>query len=214
MAKEEQDKIDKTLLGKKAGNMLIRTGLYTILLGLPYPWNNGFVIGSIFAVMFADVALSIISLNKLIHVSATTNNKGTVASLIILFVVAIGVGLLFFFGEKDPTILVQNNSINVQGMYGIEIPFEQITSITLIKETMNEIGPGRRTNGFGGLGQTLKGNFQVDTGEAQLLFVQANTAPTIQILRDDESTIYISLRDSAQTQALFKTMQDTLDNAE
>ena len=122
----------------------------------------------------------------------------------------IGVCALTFFGTKDPTVNVHmfDSKIEIKGMYGLEIAVAEITGIALFEESMADIGVTARTNGFGGFGQAMKGHFTLNNRDEVLLFVQADTAPTIQIMRNGAQDIYLSFRDGEATKALYGEMSD------
>lgn len=71
---------------------------------------------------------------------------------------------------------------------------------------MKEIGVGSRTNGYGGFGDTLKGNFKSDTLGETILFVRANSAPTIKIERAGKKDIYISFNNAERTNLLYSNL--------
>lgn len=75
-------------------------------------------------------------------------------------------------------------------MYGVEIDFSEILEISLIEESMSDIGIGIRSNGYGGFGGSLKGNFKSDSIGDTLLFVYAKSSPTIKIERANKKDIY------------------------
>ena len=89
---------------------------------------------------------------------------------------------------------VDKNSISA--MYGLSVDFSDISDITLLEQSMREIGEGVRTNGFNG--GAWRGHFT-----AGLLFVVPDSSPTIRIERYTASTIFISFRDSVQTPMLY-----------
>lgn len=126
------------------------------------------------------------------------NRFTTIIIIVVSVVVLVGMGVMFSLGERDPGVYVYQNHMEIQGMYGLSIGFDSITEVSLLSETMQEIGRGRRLNGYNGLGGTLKGHFT-----AGLLFVQEYTAPTIRIERYNHTNVYISFRDSQQTEMLF-----------
>jgi hypothetical protein len=123
---------------------------------------------------------------------------------IIVAVVLVAVAILLYVGFRETEIAVLDDGIEIKAAYGPIVPYADITDIVLHEESMNTIGTGERTNGFGDVGQTLKGNFHSETFGDTLLFVQANTAPTIQINRSNgERTIFISFKDSEATRMLY-----------
>jgi hypothetical protein len=91
-------------------------------------------------------------------------------------------------------------------MYGLSVGLSEISNISLIERSMREIGPGMRTNGYGGIGGALKGHFQSNSLGKKLLFVQAASSPTIKIERIDRKDIYMSFRDAETTRAVFSEL--------
>lgn len=124
----------------------------------------------------------------------------TIAFVGIIFVL---VGTMEYYGLKDPVVNILDNSIQIKAMYGVSIDFSEITNISLIEKSMDNIGVGRRTDGYGGFGETLKGNFESDINGKTLLFVRSKTSPTIKIERTDKKDVYISLRNSTNTEQLY-----------
>jgi len=126
-------------------------------------------------------------------------------SFIITGVVIIGAAALILVGMRDPVVEVSDGRIRIGGMYGLIVELSEVTSVTLADKTMNEIYGGEsvmRTNGYGGFGQTNKGHFQSATYGDHMLFVQAETAPTIHIERRF-TDIFISFHESEKTVRLY-----------
>ncbi|ADY55273.1 hypothetical protein Sgly_0930 [Syntrophobotulus glycolicus DSM 8271] len=121
-------------------------------------------------------------------------------------IILIAVGALFYYGEKDPEASILDHRIQIKAMYGLSIDFSEIADISLIEESMSDIGIGARTNGYGGIGETLKGNFKSDALGETLLFVQSRSSPTIKIERTDKKDIYISFRNSESTEQLYREL--------
>jgi hypothetical protein len=122
-------------------------------------------------------------------------------------IILIAIGALFFYGEKDPATSLSDDRIQIKAMYGLNIDFSEIADISLIEKSMSELGVGRRTNGYGGIGEALKGNFKSDTLGEILLFVQSKSSPTIKIERSGRKDVYISFRDSESTQQLYRELR-------
>ncbi|WP_242953933.1 hypothetical protein [Clostridium sp. BL-8] len=121
-------------------------------------------------------------------------------------VILIGICALFFYGEKDPDISVLDGHIQIKAMYGLNIDSSEVHNISLIEKSMSDIGIGTRTNGYGGTGGALKGNFKSDTLGETLLFVQPKSSPTIKIERTDKKDVYISLHNSESTEQLYREL--------
>jgi len=131
-----------------------------------------------------------------------------VISIVISVQICIGIGLMFYFGERDPMIIIHNDSIQISAMYGLTINKTDITDITLVEKSMRDIGIGTRTNGYGGA--SLKGNFSSTEFGQQLLFVHPTSSPTIQITRANGSDIFISLRDSETTRETYLSLSSAV----
>ena len=133
-------------------------------------------------------------------------SKRTVWLIIIVTVVFVFATNLI--GEKDPTVNVYDDSIEIKSMFGTNINMDDIEEISLLDESMREIGIGIRTNGFGGFFGANKGHFEAKDGSKMLIFTQANSVPTIQIQIKNGPPVYISFRDPSETIALFNELQE------
>jgi len=144
--------------------------------------------------------------------SSTTKTPKAIVIGIIAFIgiIFVLVGVMLYYGSKDPVVTVRDNSIQIKAMYGINIDFSEIKEISLVAESMNGIGVGTRTNGYGGFGGVLKGNFDSDYQGEILLFVQADSSPTIKIDRIDNKDVFISFRDSHKTKQLYEKLKSSL----
>lgn len=138
--------------------------------------------------------------------TSKTPKSVIIAITSISVLILIAVGALFFYGEKNPDAIILDNHIQIKGMYGLKIEFSEITDISLIEKSMSDIGFGIRTNGYGGTGGALKGNFKSDTIGETLLFVQSKSSPTIKIDRTDKKDVYISFRNSESTKQLYRKL--------
>ncbi|MCL2565515.1 MAG: DUF3784 domain-containing protein [Defluviitaleaceae bacterium] len=195
LPKAAKDRIDKIWLGRAAGNMLIRMSIELVLMGVAIYLEIGIFFVAIFALLMVDACFSSI---RIYSVFPRTRKSVWGMRILIVTSVAtiIGVGILFYFGEREPNITVGYNSVRIDGMYGVEIDFAAIREITLIESPMRDIGAGMRQNGFN-LGTTLKGNFTRGR-----LFVDSDSSPTIRIELSPQN-IYISFRDSGRTRSLY-----------
>lgn len=125
----------------------------------------------------------------------------SISAIILISVVA-----LIFYGEKDPGVSILDDRIQIKAMYGLNIDFSEVANISLIEKSMSDIGIGRRTNGYGGMGGALKGNFKSDTIGETLLFVEPKSSPTIKIELTDKKDIYISLYNRESTEQLYRQL--------
>jgi len=143
--------------------------------------------------------------------STSKTPKSVIVSIALVsaaFLVLLGV--LFYRGEKDPETSILDGCIQIKGMYGLNIEFSEIADISLIEKSMREIGIGVRTNGYGGIGGALKGNFKSNTLGETLLFVWPNSSPTIKIERIGSKDVYISCRNSESTRQLYLELKESV----
>ncbi|MCL2745097.1 MAG: hypothetical protein FWE67_14730 [Planctomycetaceae bacterium] len=132
-------------------------------------WSMGFVILSIFVVMFAVVGL-------------------------------------LFWGEKEPTVKITDNGVQISSMYGVKIDFTEIADISLINNTISSIGLTMRTNGLG-TGSTQKGYFQSNKHGSVLLFTKTNSSPTIHIKREGKEDVFLNFRNNETTKTLYNDLK-------
>lgn len=144
---------------------------------------------------------------KINRSSEKTPKAVIIAIVSISAIILITIGLLFYYGEKDPEANILDNCIQIKAMYGTDIYFSEITDISLIEKSMGDIGTGRRTNGYDGFGKALKGNFKSDTLGETLLFVQSKSVPTIKIEWADKKDVYISFRSEESTRLLYNRLK-------
>ena len=221
-SKEEKSKYDEKALCRFVGWLLIvisfcmllfPAGYYFEMAWLAYCGIAIIMLGSFGAVIYANTG-NHFRKNIDSEVSVTDENKDTkstaksamVATSVISVIVLIAVVVMFYQGDKDPDVNILDNGVQIKAMYGLNIDFTDITDISLIEKSMSEIGLGRRMNGYGGIGEALKGNFQSDILGETLLFVQSRSTPTLRIERTNGKDIYISFRNGETTETLYHEM--------
>ncbi len=94
--------------------------------------------------------------------------------LLILPAALIFVAVLFIQGFQDNNITVRDNIIQIQGMYGEEIPLHEVRDIRIVPKLPNT---RLRLNGMG-MGYIKKGTFKTSTGETIKLFISTNKTGT------------------------------------
>ena len=206
MPEAEREKIDKDTLGKTSGNMLIRMGIYFMLMApaIYLDWNPLFIL--LIIAVIADPLVTSLRLSRM-QMGRGMSPRGTAAVVIIVAVVLVFMGVMFYNGDKDPTVTLQSDTIQIDAMFGTNIPLADVTSITLEEQSTAELIPDAvRTNGYGGFGDVLKGHFRSKELGQFLLYVRAKSAPTIRIELDEGEPVYISLQEDAQTRALYEKL--------
>ena len=124
-------------------------------------------------------------------------------------VVLIGVAVMFYSGQKEPMVSVSGNNVRIDAMYGLTIDAADIAFVSLIEKSMNDMGPGRRTNGYG-FGDTLKGHCYYESLGNVLVFVKTGSSPTICIERGGDKDVYISFGDGEKTKELYRELIEVI----
>ena len=129
--------------------------------------------------------------------------KLLIALVSIAFTAAIT--LIVLLGFVTPTITVGNTDLHISGIYGTTVELADITSVTLIEQSVRQIGVGMRLGGHS-TPNTLMGNFSLGLVLAQ----QANHGPSIRIDVRGDRSIFISRADAADTRAIYQEISNAL----
>jgi hypothetical protein len=234
MSKEDQAKYDEKALCRFVGWLLIVVLCCVVLIPISIQFECVWLMYGGIVLTFVIISGAVIFMNtgnrfhknghsdlytisKNDHSDLSSESKGKkskstatiaviIASSAFSVIIVIAVGIMLFYGAKEPVVNVSDQGIQIKTLYGLNVNFSDISDISLIEKSMGDIGVGRRTNGYGGVGDTLKGNFESDNLGETLLFVQSKSSPTIRIECDSRKDIYVSFRDSEATRALYDEM--------
>ena len=164
-------------------------------------------------------SLSPLSVHEMKNMSAIYNTSTSPEYpwwfiLVISAPIVLGSAVIWFVFNLDPDVVIGSQNVNIARGRRISIRLNNITEITLIDKTMREIGVGAKRKGSGGIGQALKGYFNVRRGsdEIMLLYVQSKSSPTIRIQRKDDIDVFISFRDGRETENLYIKLMERLQN--
>ena len=193
---------------------LISVGLFLDVLWLTYCGSVFILVGSIGAIIYANTGKRFHRRDNDIKMSRIVGNKNSkdmgktvkLLTIAISVIVLISVGGVLYYGTAAPVVEIFEDSLQIKAMYGVTIDFSDIAAVSLIEKSVSEIGIGSRVNGYGGFGGVLKGHFKSDNLGETLLFVNANSAPTIRIERNNEKDVYINFSNSEQTEILFNNL--------
>lgn len=126
-----------------------------------------------------------------------------IATMIILGIIAIPIGSICSYAEKDPVIVINEDSIQIKALYGVSIALPEISDISILGNSMSEIGTYNRMGGYGSTG-VLRGHFKSSSLEDVLLYVDQRSSPTIVIQRKDDSDVYISFHSAEKTNLTYQ----------
>ena len=200
MPKEEQEKVKVTSLALGLAIMSYILGLLLIILSLllyfnktNYSWMITILIvvvsigGAIYAQRFLSYRQSV--------------KKKSKYSAVIVIVTIIAVGAISYLALQPTKFTLSEDSLTISGTYGDEIPWNEISSITML-ENLPEISI--RTNGSSA-GSKLKGNFKLKSGEQVRLFIDQDVNQLISFEWNDQLYM-INEPTSAETEDLYMEM--------
>ena len=220
MSKEAKANYDEKALCRGVGKLLIVINLCLMILFI------GIHLEADWLTVAGTAALLITSLSGIIYMNTGNrylkegvdkNNPALIRSnrfskivTVIVVLIFLGTIPLIFLGLREPTVNVTQSTVQIRGLYGVTFDISEISDLTLIDMTMRGIGPGRRTNGLSGIGDTLRGHFSSNELGTILLFVRSNSSPTIHIERDGARDIFISFSDNAETRRVYNELRAAL----
>ena len=133
----------------------------------------------------------------------SNTRPGKYGIYITIIVLAI-VGIMLLWGDQPTSVTIRDETVKIDGMYGIEIPFSDIATVELIEQDIRTIAPDRvRTNGFDGFGGMLKGYFQSKELGPFMLFVDSSAPSVILIERKQNENVYIGFADAQETRDTY-----------
>jgi len=120
---------------------------------------------------------------------------GTIAALALDMVPRIG---------TNRVISVTEENLVISGFPSTTIPLSEITDVTLLQQSMREIGPGHRNHG-NSLPNMWSGSWTAGT-----LFTYPDGVPTLRIQRTNDRNVFISFENAARTVRIYDELTAAL----
>jgi len=120
--------------------------------------------------------------------SKNTRNQFWIGLAVLLFTLVFVVGMLFW-SNREYTVVWTEKTIEIEGPYGVVIPFEQIESLELLDE-LPEISS--RLHGYS-TGSVAKGKFKGVKGVHYRLLLDKPYEKILQINSTDEDPVFLAL---------------------
>ena len=122
--------------------------------------------------------------------------------------IIIAVSLVVYFSYKEPKFVSDVNAFKMKGMYGVNIPFAEISEADTIGW---HLVPARsiRTNGIS-LFKVHRGYFRTMNGNKIKLSVRSGVSPVIRITDSDGMVHYINRKNPDETRHIFSSLQANL----
>jgi hypothetical protein len=202
MSKENKKKVDIVGLSTFLRNGFITIGLIIIvgywffkLIGLSMISNSLTPIS-----ILVGVLILAIYPNRFDHNEA---KKSKLPVIIVLSTSVIFVLCLFIYGFLPAKIIVQNNNLQITGMYGFEMKSSDISGVELTNKLPSIL---IRTNGFSA-GASKKGSFKLDRYGKCKLFLNSNKSPFLIITNSHGEKIITNDKDTTVTKESFNNIK-------
>jgi len=202
MTKEQKANVDIRGLSTFMRNVLILIGLVIIagnfllrLVGFPMIAST-----LTFIVPFVGIAFLLVKAQKFDHNKPDSKSKMTY--FVLGFVVLI-VAVLLYVGTTPAKIEINGDSIQITGMYGIELKGGDIQEITMREKLPSII---KRTNGFS-FGSSKKGNFKLEEFGKCKLFLQSVSGPYLFLIKKNGEKIILNHKNRAETELVFENIK-------
>ena len=118
--------------------------------------------------------------------------------------IVVFVGLLIYFGYKEPKVEIDTNTFRLNGLYGVSLPFAEITEADTIDwSKMPTISI--RTNGIS-FNKVNRGKFRTTSGETIYLNIHSGVSPVIRIVGKDSFVYYINRKNAIETRQIFEKL--------
>lgn len=155
----------------------------------------------IFAGVFPILAY-IFFIIKSLQFSKGINTKGNKIAVVVMVITLFIVIGLIFLGYKNSSLIVRNNELKIEGIYGEELEAKDILEITLVNELPQITS---KTNGYA-MGKVNKGYFQTKEGKVVKLILNDKQSPYIKIIKKNGKVIYYS-SNTTSNKTLFKKIE-------
>lgn len=211
MSGEEKAQFDIEEYATFFRNFFIGLGIAIILGFYLFYWMGwteiafGWVISSVFLAL----PYLLIRGQKYNHgPSSQKTRRHNGVAIVFLGLVFIGVIALIGKGMIPPSVTFHDNELEISGMYGVNIPAEEIAAVTLLDQLPDVLV---KTNGFN-FANTLRGNFRLREIGKGKLFIQEDVPPFVKIDLQKSGYLIINYENPEATRKLYNDLQRQLSN--
>ena len=209
LSKAERKNIDLKAAGKASCIVLVASGIAGALLNWVF-CTAGWA-GAELA-MIAPLVIGVLLLFFLSrkYDSNPASSKRYRANAFTLSVITLAAVLCLICWARPTGVELGKNSITFTGIYGMELPFENIRSVSL-EERLPAIEA--RVNGIG-MGNIQKGNYRLSGIGKCKLHVNLEHPPFLRILTNDGEQIFYNAKEREMTPSLYDTLSLALKSPE
>ena len=217
MSKKEKEKMDLDYLSKQFGIFFGIFGLFMLLCPFLYDFLNLkhehramiLLISTLSFCGFLIFWLNVVKKDRIYNKKTTEQTQSIDIPTkkwrkILPLSIVVPVGLLIYFGYKEPKVIIDTNAFKLNGLYGVNLPFTEIAEAdTIVWSKMPAISI--RTNGIS-LHKVNRGKFKTTSGEKIHLSIHCGVSPVIRIVKQDGSVYYINRKNATETRQIFRKL--------
>ena len=117
---------------------------------------------------------------------------------------------IVFLGTDETKVNVLDDRVQIKGIYSVEIYLSDITAVTMVEKSMDEIGFGENINSYSVSNGYVRGRFnKPGLGEIRV-FVEPKISPTLWIETDGREDVFISYKDGRKTEQVYREIKAAL----
>jgi hypothetical protein len=157
-----------------------------------------------------EICKAVNSISSGIVTNTIPNRKGKLVSWAFVVVIALVILIpivLIISGSKDSDVVLGKEVFQVKGIYGVDIPINEIIRIDTVSTLPNIV---LRTNGYA-FGKTRVGYFRLKDKSTVKLFVKAGNPPYIVVESKEQNPIYLNFKNKDKTLELFNRLTTTIE---
>lgn len=203
-----RERYDLTGLTKHLARMCALIGLVLIVSGVGAFFGLFVLQAATFFSIFIIIPFFMFGTERYMYVGRKTQRIINIAITALMVLVAVFVVSTTAIGSKAPVILITEDSLKIQSMYGTEIPLETIRSVDMFDLTGRGI---TKLNGFN-LGDNLKGQFDVEELGHATVYQQGKPCNSVLIWTDDKEYL-INLGNEAENENLRSKIMNAMNRS-
>lgn len=196
----EKEKVDIKRLGNLTGNLLFGlAGIFIISFGLSL---TGYHTASMAVILLVFPAAVFGTIKSQRYTQSSQGRKSALIVVGISSVIFVAIIGLLIWGSREQSVIVTAENIKVTGMYGTQIPLNEIKNVSLKEGIPNVL---RKTNGLDN-GKILKGNFETLQYGKVKLFLNLKQNIYVLIYTRGGQYYLINFADGQRTKNLYQNI--------
>ncbi|MGL5614646.1 MAG: DUF3784 domain-containing protein [Sarcina sp.] len=200
-SKEEQENVDIEKMARVMAYFLYVLALLLVIMAIIEPYYPNITIIVPVVIVISTIAL-VFYCQRFDH-NEKSNSKGEkIGMAVLLAIPLITVIITTASATEGNKMVVENNTLVIEGGFGIELPKEDINDVTLL-DSMPKV---KNKKSGSNLGNYRKGLFTLDNNEVVNLYLESNKGPYLRI-QSTKGDFYINFKDSKETKKIYEEIK-------